>query len=271
MQGTGYEDNWRSIKERFPSATYSTAGLEDILNQDTTLDLNDILASGSTSHDHAYLKEGRLEDFLAGLPSATSRSDMISILRCRLISHLAKKHRCSSILYGDSTTRLAERTLSETAKGRGGSIPWLTADGPSPHGIKIVYPMRDLLRKEIAAYTTMTDPPLTPLILEGNSPVVVPSSKNTTIEDLMSQYFESVEQNYPSIVANVVRTSSRLVASITDAEGGRDCRMCSLPVTKGHEGLRWSGEQEHPNEPEVVASPPSSLCYGCARSTLDPP
>ncbi|KAL8916443.1 MAG: hypothetical protein Q9208_008509 [Pyrenodesmia sp. 3 TL-2023] len=133
---------------------------------------------------------------------------MISILRCRLITCLAEKHGCSGILYGDSTTRLAERTLSETAKGRGGSIPWLTADGQSPHAIKVVYPMRDLLRKEIAAYTAMTDPPLTPFILEGSSPVVVPSSKNTTIEDLMSQYFDSVEQNYPSIVANVVRTSS---------------------------------------------------------------
>lgn len=130
--------------------------------------------------------------------------------------------------------------------------------------------MRDLLRKEITAYTTVTDPPLIPLILEGNSPVVVPSSKNATIEDLMSQYFESVEQDYPSIVANVVRTSSRLVAPLTDAEAGHVCRICRLPVAKGHEGLRWGGEQEHPDEPEIVASPPSSLCYGCARSTLNP-
>ncbi|KAI4124467.1 MAG: hypothetical protein LQ338_004785 [Usnochroma carphineum] len=128
---------------------------------------------------------------------------MIGILRSRLITSLAKELRCSSILYGDSTTRLAERTLSATAKGRGAAIPGLTSDGQSPHGIKIVYPMRELLRKEIAAYATMTDPPLTPLILEDRSRGTVASSKNSTIEELMGQYFESVEQNYPSIVANV--------------------------------------------------------------------
>lgn len=271
VQGLTYEAVWRSWKDRFPSATYSIARLEDICSHDATVDLKNTFLSGPTSNEQACSERQSLEDLLAALPSATSRADMISILRCRLITCLAKEHGCSSILYGDSTTRLAERTLSETAKGRGGAIPWLTADGQVPHGIKVVYPMRDLLRKEIAAYTTMTVPPLTPLVLEKDSPSIVPSSKNTTIDDLMSQYFESVEQNYPSIVANVVRTSSRLVAPLADAKVGRVCHICRLPVAKGDEGLRWSGEQEHPCELADSATAPSSssLCYGCARSTLN--
>ncbi|KAI4147134.1 MAG: hypothetical protein L6R39_003230 [Caloplaca ligustica] len=196
------DGTWRALKERFPSHSYSIARIEDVCDDDTDFASDGFLPTSSTANGPNFSKQQRLEDFLAGLPSATSRADMISILRSRLIASFAKKQDCSSILYGDSTTRLAERTLSETAKGRGAAIPWLTADGESPHGVKVVYPIRDLLRKEIVAYTTMTDPPLTPLILEDRVRDVVTSSKNTTIEALMGQYFESVEQNYPSIVAN---------------------------------------------------------------------
>lgn len=267
-----YEKMWRFLKARFPSHSYSVARLEDVFDYDADLESDSLASSISITMGQATSKNRRIESFLSSLPSATSRADMISILRSRLIISLAKERGCSSIIYGDSTTRLAERTLSETAKGRGGSIPWLTADGHSPHGIKIVYPMRDLLRKEIAAYASVVNPPLTPLVLGNSSTDVVTSSKHTTIEDLMGQYFDSVEQNYPSIVSNVVRTSSRLVAPSTGTETGRVCSICQLPLAEGTEGLCWSGEQERPNglTHSATAVSPSSLCYGCARSTLNP-
>ncbi|KAL8860709.1 MAG: hypothetical protein Q9178_002739 [Gyalolechia marmorata] len=198
---------------------------------------------------------------------------MIGILRSQLINAFAKEICCDSILYGDSTTRLAERTLSEAAKGRGGAIPWLTADGQSPSGVKTVYPMRDLLRKEITAYTVSTIPPLTPFLIENTAerdPSA--SSKNTTIEDLMGQYFQSVEQNYPSIVANVVRTSGRLVAPSPMGQDEAVCQICRLPLIEGAKGLHWSGEQDDPADIARVTGrrDTSTLCYGCARSTLNP-
>ncbi|KAI4182016.1 MAG: hypothetical protein L6R41_006274 [Letrouitia leprolyta] len=273
LQLSEYDKSWQSLKERFPSHTYTIAKLEDVFNFEDT----DLL--GIAPHldgglgDNSISKQKRLEDFLTSLPSAASRADMVGVLFSRLIKALAEERSCDSIIYGDSTTRLAERTLTETAKGRAGALPWLTADGQFPHGVKVVYPMRDLLRKEILAYTAMIDPPLTPLILEARlgKPASV-SSKDTTIEELMGQYFASVEENYPSIVANVVRTSSRLAAPPTDRTEGRRCQICRLPLTEGSEGLRWMGEQEGPMNPiprdkskDVVLS-----CYGCARSMLTP-
>ncbi|KAI4243376.1 MAG: hypothetical protein L6R40_003548 [Gallowayella cf. fulva] len=205
------------------------------------------------------------------MPSSTSRSDMIGVLRSQLISHFAKEMGCDSILYGDTTTRLAERTLSETAKGRGGSMPWLTANGQSPHGIQVAYPMRDLLRKEVNVYTQMTDPSLLPFLMENRlEGKASASSKNTTIEDLMGQYFESVEQHYPSIVANVVRTSDRLVAPSSETMSGGMCQMCKFPLANGAQGLHWSGEQGGSESCTYSGSNGDSLklCYGCARSSL---
>ncbi|KAI4272924.1 MAG: hypothetical protein L6R38_006478 [Xanthoria sp. 2 TBL-2021] len=272
-QQPAFAQVWRSLKEHFPSHSSSIVELEDVFNydSDSVLNLSPLYAE-SASDSHSPNRD-YLENFLSGLPSATSRADMIGIIRTQLVDAFAKKTCCDSILYGDSTTRLAERTLSETAKGRGGAVPWLTGDGQSPRGIKIVYPMRDLLRKEITAYTAMTTPPLTPFLLEntiGKKPSA--SSKNITIEDLMGQYFESVEQNYPSIVANVVRTSGRLVAPSLGSQDDAVCHICRLPLTVGAEGLRWNGEQE--GSASTTCSNGSrdmpKLCFGCARSTLNP-
>lgn len=273
LQVTEYTGLWRSLRERFPSHSYAVTQLEDVFDLEN-IDALEAAPSHELRADHtAISKQIRLEVFLAGLPSATSRADMVGILRCRLIKALAEENNCDSIVYGDSTTRLAERTLTETAKGRGGALPWLIADGQSLRGVKIVYPMRDLLRKEIAAYTAMTHPPLTPLILEVKpETTALASAKDTTLEELMGQYFASVERNYPSIVANVVRTSGRLAAPPTDPAEGRLCQVCRLPLAEGTEGLHWMGEQEGPDKP--IPSDKSAdvalSCYGCARSMSTP-
>ena len=257
-------DSLDMLQQRYPSHTYTTVSLEEC--SDYGIDFNmpvfsDTLANGSIALD----KRTRLKHILSSLSSATSRADMIEILRRRLILAFSKTHACDSILFGDSTTRLAEKTLSETAKGRAVGLPWLTTDRSSSDGTNCTYPLRDLLRKELGAYVSMTSPPLTPLICEAPSQMPT-SSKDTTIDDLMIQYFESVEQNYPSIVANVVRTSGKLVApstiSFTNA-----CAICRYPIVNES----WGGDQL---DSAVLQSHSAdgnrseygkATCYGCAR------
>ncbi|TAQ90649.1 hypothetical protein B7494_g1027 [Chlorociboria aeruginascens] len=195
---------------RFPRHTYSSSiGLEEALNLDA-IDWKTLGISHTPAGPQASNIE-RMQEIFSSMPSATSRADIISTLLTRLIVDLAMRNGCESVLLGDSTTRLAEKTLTETAKGRGFSLPWQVSDGMSPYGIGFNYPLRDLLKKEIFTYSSLTSPSLTDLILhQSPSPNISASSKLTTIDDLMAQYFESVEENYPSIVANVVRTSSKL-------------------------------------------------------------
>jgi cytoplasmic tRNA 2-thiolation protein 2 len=123
------------------------------------------------------------------------------------------------------------------------------------------------LKKELVTFSSLTSPPLTDLITYQNaSSKISASSKSTTIDDLMAQYFESMEGSFPSIVANVVRTSSKLNAQIpgdTDA-----CGFCGLPVVKGTDGIHgWAGDQSSSALPAQLENKDRLiLCYGCSRS-----
>lgn len=254
------------LKERFPLHTYTILSLEDVFDFNFDIEKEILgLQSVNLSTDD---KHARLQQLMSNLPSATSKTDITTILRQTLTTEFAKQHGCEIILYGDSTTRLAERTLSETAKGRGGLLPWLTADGLLTSGLRMAYPMRDLLKKEISTFAAMISPPLTPLIRDnGSTGQASVSSRSTTIDRLMCQYFESVEQNYPSIVANVVRTSSKLKASSTNPNTP-SCNICKLPVMK--QSHDWSGDQNSDLRSSIDADTPlehiGAICYGCARS-----
>lgn len=261
----------RNLLAKYSNHKFSVIALEDVFDYDapTPHDLAD--SSILPQEESLMTNSERLGATLTSLPSANSRNDFINNLRSRLLVAFAKVQKCDSIVYGDSTTRIAERTLSETAKGRGGSLPWLTSDGLSLQGIKISYPLRDLLRKELVEYAHLASPPLTPFIIQPDNAVGDPlSSANTTIDDLMGRYFKSVEQTYPSVVANVVRTSGRLLAS--KASSNQLCVICRLPVQETIEGLYGTGEQSNPNDAagstNGAIAVSRTICYGCARSNM---
>lgn len=256
-----------SLGGRYPTHKYTAIPLEDCF--DYGIDMDYLVAHNTSVVGRTVVdKTDCLRRTLSSLPSATSRLDIVEILRRRLIMAFARRHACDSILFGDSTTRLAEKTFSETAKGRGIALPWLTADGSSSEGIRCTYPLRDVLKKELSAYASLVSPPLLPLIFDPPTKISI-SSHNTTIDGLMSQYFESVEQNYPSIVANVVRTSGRLVAPLISDES-KKCSACANPIMNGS----WGGEQQSTT---ISGSAENNgcevrriLCYGCTRTLIKP-
>ena len=266
-QPTAYTTEVEKLRQCFPLHAFSIASLDELFDYEDP-DLDEIFMARKVSDEtHLQSRKERLTAMLSSLPSVTSRVDIINSLRRRLVMALARRHHCSSILFGDSTTRLAERTLSETAKGRGASLPWLTADA-TLDGLQIIYPMRDLLKREIVQYLAFIEPQLTSLAVNAevvqDGPV---SSKDTSIDGLMSQYFASVEQHYPSIVANVVRTSGRLAAP-ANLISSTSCDMCGLPFESTSEA--WAGEQGSlplsPNGDGTRLGGSQTLCYGCTRS-----
>ena len=245
------KDSRALLVQRYPCHTFTTVALEDYLEYDANI----------TKPWNGSEKD--MKKIILSLPSVTSKIDFIEVCRRRLIQAVAKKLNCDCILSGDSTTRLAERTLSETAKGRGATLPWLIADGKSSGG-NYIYPLRDILKKELDGYARFVSPPLTDIIAaySQQNPVC---SKDATIDRLMVQYFESVEQNYPSIVANVVRTSDRLMPP-TIHEDNRKCSLC------GHAIVDSVGMNRQPCATLPHAEDTNefmydvSLCYGCKRT-----
>ena len=265
----------QAVSERFSSHTYKLIPLHDIFRYHPNLHE---LVSTDERREHspdassleAMTPEEKLAVFLSSFPSASSKGDLISILRLRLIVALAKENGCDCITWGDSTTRLAEETLSATAKGRGFSVPWQTGDGQSPYGIEFKFPMRSLLRKEIVQYSRLTSPALTSLVVdESQAPSTSVSSKDLTIDALMGRYFASVENNYPSIVANVVRTANRLEAPRFSSVK-EPCDMCGMPFEVRTNSS--NGETDQGPEPLMDAIANGVLtkrfCHGCSTSLL---
>lgn len=254
-------DLLKEYESRFPRHKYSYLRLDEAL-QLNGIDWDALGVLKSNPYPAEVTNKRSLQEIVGSISTATSRADIISTLLTRLLVDVAKRNNCEAILFGDSTTRLAERTLTETAKGRGFSLPWQVSDGRSPYGVVFNYPLRDLLKKELVTFTHLSTTLLAEVVVyPPTSSQVSASAKTTTIDDLMAHYFASVEQNYPSIVANVVRTSSKLNAATPNAPS---CGFCGLPVEEGTSGISgWGGDQE---ELAQEKNQENVLCYGCSRS-----
>lgn len=252
------------LKDRFPNCMFSVISLADGFSYGIDLDSLAFEPGSKAAHDEVDETQ-KLRSKITSLPSASSKADVVGILRRRLVAAFARQNGSSSILYSDSSTKLAERTLSETAKGRGGALPWLTSDNSVMDGVPCSYPLRDLLQKELVLYADIVFPSLAPMILPADSGPQIISSKSMTIDGLMSSYFESLEESFPSIVANVVRTSSKL-APRSDVECEQACDLCKLPI----DNSRWDGEQRSPTSitPSGARETqrPMHHCSGCART-----
>ncbi|KAI9801145.1 MAG: hypothetical protein M1825_003419 [Sarcosagium campestre] len=255
------------VSRRYPRHTFSRISISQVVEylEDELLSITAL--SGSLLGDRS--DQEKLEALLGSVSSTTSRSDILASLRTRLIAQYAKDHTCDAILWGDTTSRLAEKTLGETAKGRGLSLPWLVSDGVSPFGIFFSHPLRDILRSEIKAYAEFMQPPLSELT--ASLPIkthVSASAKGTTIDDLMNQYFGSVEENFPSIVANVVRTTGKLRPLVPSADN-QTCIICGMPVDSAATiGQPETDRAKEDTISSVLKSGPASerLCNGCSIS-----
>lgn len=126
-----------ALRSRFPDAGHYTAvGIEDIYQFRNAAREVELAAGVDEEKAHGgFDAREAVRNLLGALASPTSRMDVLAVLRTRLVVEIAKREGCEGVLWGDTTTRLAEKTLGETAKGRGFSIPWRTADGDSPFGM----------------------------------------------------------------------------------------------------------------------------------------
>ena len=79
----------------------------------------------------------------------------------------------------------------------------------------------------------------------------------------MSRYFEDAEQNFPSVVANVVRTTGKLKRHETDDA----CGLCGMALDEQGD-TRWRGEILDGRLPDGTgrSAQDGKLCYGCERS-----
>lgn len=267
-------------RERFPGLEFRCVPLSDALKL-RSVDWSALPGAGVSS-DPAE----RMRTLFDGLPSVTSKADVLRLLIRHLLLAQAVENGCEALLMGCTTTALAELTLAEVAKGRGFSVPWQINDGPfplpdgllsslptseqngaTPNTIHIYYPLRDVFRKEIHSYLDICEPPLTDLVVSPESDTTagsaVVSHRDLSIEETMTRYFESVEESYPAVVTNVVRTTGRLGRA--GPGEGEACSVCGMAVDESGDA-RWKGEIGAEVKGSEEGGAPR-LCYGCERST----
>ncbi|OLN81610.1 Cytoplasmic tRNA 2-thiolation protein 2 [Colletotrichum chlorophyti] len=268
--GVATEAILQKYTDRFPNLTVRRVPLSDALA------LNTIDWSALPPLQEDLDPAPRLMAFLDALPSVTSRVDITRLFVRHLLLSLAMEGGCHALLLGCTTTALAELTLAETAKGRGFAVPWQVSDGPVPitmfprgggeegrekKTFPVYYLLRDVFKREIITYAGLVKPSMKELIRDaGPGGGAVVSHKELSIEDVMARYFEEVEESYPSVVANVVRTSGKL-ARVNEGDG---CAACGMDLDKQGEA-RWKGEiGEDPDDERKQTA--GRLCYGCERS-----
>lgn len=261
-------------QERFSGMEFRCVSLSD------ALELRSVDWSALPSVEASGDPQQKMRALFDRLPSITSRADVLRLLIRHLLLAQAVETGCDALFMGCTTTALAELTLAEVAKGRGFSVPWQINDGPfplptgiasspsnsesngvSPRTMHIYYPLRDVFRKEIHTFLDLCDPSLKDLVVsrEGESGAVV-SHKDLSIEETMTRYFESVEECYPGVVANVVRTTGRLERA--DVGDGEACSVCGMAIDESGDA-RWKGEIGAEDRQQEGAA---RLCHGCERS-----
>lgn len=259
MGGDGDADAgawWTKVAGTFPECEFvPVVRLTDVLTVDPDVlhDLSLVGLEKTTDEDADYF----LLRVFTSARSATARSELREILLKRLVVATAKKHDCESILWGHSDTKLAATTLSLVAKGRGGNVASELGDGSVLWDVKFNYPCRDLFTTELKMYLDCVGEGIKECLLETelggderesvDRPVV--SLKGMSIDDLLGAYIRREGEKYPGIMANVVRTSGKLVAP--EMENGVSCRFCAGHI-KSDGGLQ-----------------PQTLCYGCERMKQD--
>lgn len=257
--GTKIEEWWeRRLRSRYSLHSFvPLIQLHEIVgrnDQSDSLDsaLQTLGFTGSSSSSES--SEALLARLIESARTATSRSDLMSILLRRSIVRAARQNGCSSILWGHSDTQLAALTLSAVAKGRGASVADDLADGPAAFAPDLTFnhPVRELYKHELQVYVDTLDDSLRNLVFEHDAMArsvenVPVSLKQTSIDQLLSVYIKEQGEKYPGIMANVVKTAGKL-----DVGGRVEIGRCVLCTGSMINGSRELG-----------------LCYGCERLKQD--
>ena len=242
---------YQKLAQRFPLHTFlPLIPLHDVfvLDQKIERDLDHLGINRHATESHETLL-GRI---FSSATSMTTRAGLQSIFLQRLLASIAKQESCEGVLWGHSDSRLAALALADVAKGRGGSVPSIIADGPSMHGLNFNYPARDLFKVELQIYASALSHPLVYETEGGIADRPASTIRNTSIGDLLSSYINSQGEKYPSIMANVVRTAGKLQVKNTE-KGVVACSICVMPIPRA---FKSSDEN-------------LTICYGCQRMKQD--
>ncbi|KAG7698895.1 hypothetical protein KL930_002317 [Ogataea haglerorum] len=197
-----------------------------------------------------------LQELLLQFESRSSRQDFWQQVVQEVALRSAVAHDCSVVIFGHSMSRLAEEILALTAKGRGAETAHRLTDGEIEYAgrrLHVIHPLRDVLASEIKEYVRLGG--LQEMVATEES-VKHKSAKNKTVNELVREYFETVESEYPEVISTVVKIGTKL-----DSPQGmaQQCILCQEAIYR--DPKTWLEQMSESANKEVQSDVP--LCYGC--------
>ncbi|KAK7113947.1 cytoplasmic tRNA 2-thiolation protein 2-A-like isoform X1 [Littorina saxatilis] len=170
-------------------------------------------------------KGDKLKKLLDSLPSISAKEEFIRVLRNQVLLGVARERGFTKVVVGDTATALSVRIMTDMAKGKGSQVSFDTTIGDKRYGdVMVVRPIRDLNMKEVEAYNR----------LQNVESISIPHiadqwHKSNSIEQLTAHFIHGLQENFPSTVPNIVRTSDKL--GHQDIESlPEKCSLCESPL-----------------------------------------
>lgn len=217
------------------------------------------------------------QSLISQVSDQSTREDLVYSIRDDLLARYAQDG--TIVIKSDSMTNLAIDILSLTIQGKGNEVATVLTDTET-----LFHPLRDVLHSELRVYCQLEG--LDQILPEHKRQLVKPESKSTknkTVHELVSEYFQTIELEYPEVVSTVEKIGSKL----NSPEGtGEKCPVCNKNIQD--DAKQWleqitvngfaavESEEDRANleryneamqaQGKLETAPigePSKLCYGC--------
>lgn len=159
----------------------------------------------------------------------STREDLANIIHDDLVFQTANDLKCKIMIKSDSMTQIAINILSDTIRGRGSEIPLKTQD-IFIKDFEIIHPLRDVLNSEVKIYSnirSLNDLSSNLKLSASKSDI---STKNKTVGKMVTEYFTSLEVEYPETVSTVVKIGAKLSSSNSNNKSNGHCEICKIPI-----------------------------------------
>lgn len=176
----------------------------------------------------------KYDELLSQIADKSTKEDISTILHKDMIIATAKKNNCSIIVNPNSMTQMSVEILSDTITGRGAEIPMKLHDAYIEN-LEVIYPMGDALLSEVKMYANVRRLTGLSKAFEHELSISDVSTKNKTVMDMVAEYFQTLEVEYPEVVSTVVKIGAKLANP--SEKSVFFCELCKNPIY--HDPKKW--------------------------------
>lgn len=245
---------FHALRQKFSLHHFSLISLTSIVELDHNFQ-QDVAALSNIARAGA---QDILDFLVSNAVTPSARTHLINALLTRLVAAFAEFNKCDAVLWGHSSSCLAAKSLAAVVEGNGGALPLHISDGPSFLGVPSYFPLRDLFKPELVSYANSLPELFSETVALDNADSPRPPVRDSSIHDLLSDYVGSQGEKYPSIMANIVRTSSKLQAPRIPRTFA-SCLLCAMPILN----------EENRQSRADLDQGSSRTCFTCHRVWLE--